>query len=416
MKYFRKALTIGVVLAACMSASAQEQELPVGVVGPFTGPTARIGQDIRNGTEMAIQDATAAGELPVVVDGTPQRLKLVWVDDESSPEKAVKAFQSAVANSDIKLLLNGWHGSVGLALIDIVDSYKMLSFGNLAAPEDIANKINEKHYTHWFKGWPAPRSMSGLYVDAVEDFIAAGKWTPSNKVAAIVVEDSDWGRTWGDAILAALQSKGWDVVSRDVVKADESEFSALLTTYRAKNASFVAFSMNSPASAAAFVKQFYNTGLKALLAADGLGWSSEWYQMTGEASDYVISMDSPRVITDQQREWSQRYHAAYGSDPAPASAGHAYDYTRMLIKGLKAAGTLDRAKLSEALLNQEYRGVWQFYAFAKTAGDHAISPYEVKAGPFMEGFSFPMVQYLGGEAKVVWPEKYRQAEFSAPGE
>jgi branched-chain amino acid transport system substrate-binding protein len=394
--------------------AAVAQSIKVGVVGPFTGPSARIGQDIQKGTQMALDDARAAGELPVLVDGKKMDIELVWINDESSPEKAVKAYRDAVTRQGIQLLLNGWHGSVGLALVDIVAADGIISFGNLAAPEDISEKITSNKYTNWFKGWPAPKEMSGLYVDAVEDFIADGKWKPSAKNAAVILEDTDWGRTWGDAIVTRLKAKGWTVVAQDVVKSDETEFNALLTKYKAAGVELTAASLNAPSAAAALVKQFRGAGMKGLLAADGLGWASNWFEMTGPASDFVISMDSPRTLTKEEVEWSARFQKAFGEPPAPAAGGHAYDYTRMLIKGLAKAGTLDEAKLSATLLDTEYKGVWQYYAFAKKAGDGAISAYEVKTGPFMKGFSFPLVQYFGGKDTVIWPKEYAKSEFRAP--
>jgi len=405
------ALMVGISPAAYAA-----DTIKIGVVGPFTGPSARIGQDIRNGTEMAIADAVAAGELPVTVDGEKRGIDLVWIDDESSPEKAVKSFRDAVSREGVELLLNGWHGSVGLALIDLTEAEGIISFGNLAAPEDISDKINENNYTHWFKGWPAPKSMSGLYVDAVEDFIGSGQWTPTAKKAAVVVEDSDWGRTWGEAIVKSMKEKGWDVVAEDVVKIDETEFNALMTKYKASGVEFTAMTLNSPASAAAFVKQFNGAGVKGLLAADGLGWASNWHEMTGDAANFVISMDSPRTITQDAKDWSARFEAAYGAAPSPASAGHAYDYTRMLIKGMTTAQTMDADKLSAALLDIEYKGIWQFYAFSKKAGENAISPYEVKVGPFMTGFSFPMVQYIGDKTTIIWPRDYAEGAFTAPAQ
>jgi branched-chain amino acid transport system substrate-binding protein len=411
-----RALLTATLLLGTAQAAYSADSIKVGVVGPFTGPSARIGQDIQNGTKMAIDDAIAAGELPVTVDGEKRGIDLVWIDDESSPEKAVKSYRDATSREGVELLLNGWHGSVGLALIDLTEADGIISFGNLAAPEDISNKINENKYTHWFKGWPAPKAMSGLYVDAVEDFIATGKWKPAGKKAAVVVEDSDWGRTWGEAIVSRLKEKGWEVVAEDVAKIDETEFNALVTKFKSAGVEFTAVTLNSPASAAAFVKQFNGAGVKGLLAADGLGWASNWHEMTGDAANFAISMDSPRTLTKEEKEWSERFEKLYGAPPSPAAGGHAYDYTRMLIKGMTTAQTMDADKLSAALLDTEYKGAWQYYAFSKKAGDGAISPYEVKVGPFMSGFSFPMVQYMGDKATVIWPAEYAEGAFTAPAQ
>lgn len=410
---WKKILAAGLLAGMATTAFAADA-IKIGVVGPFSGPSARIGQDIQNGTKMALDDARAAGILPVTINGEKRDIELVWIDDESSPEKAVKAYRDATTRQGVEMLLNGWHGSVGLALIDLTEADGILSFGNLAAPEDISDKINANSYKLWFKGWPAPKAMSGLYVDAVDDFIASGKFKPAAKKAAVLVEDSDWGRTWGEAIVARMKEKGWDVVAQDVAKIDETEFNALMTKYKALGVEFTAATLNSPASAAAFVKQFNGAGVKGILAADGLGWASNWHEMTGDAANFAISMDSPRTLTQEEKDWSARFEKLYGAAPSPAAAGHSYDYTRMLIEGLAAAQSVDANALSDKLVDLSYKGVWQQYAFAKKAGDGALSPYEVKVGPFMKGFSFPMVQYMGDQAKVIWPTEFAETEFQAP--
>src|SRR3546814_15850093 len=58
-------------------------------------------------------------------------------------------------------------------------------------------------------------------------------------------------------------------------------------------------------SASNFVKQFRDRRLPALLIGHGLTWLSEWHELTGEASDFVVTMDSPRVIAPYQQERSE---------------------------------------------------------------------------------------------------------------
>jgi branched-chain amino acid transport system substrate-binding protein len=410
--FLRSAVVVALISVFCGGAHAQA--IKVGVMGPYTGPTARVGEEIRNGTLLAIEDARAAGDLPLRIDGKDRDLELYWADEDASPEQAVKAFQDATARNNVDIMLNGWHSDDALALIDIEASANIIHFGHLGAPESVSKKIIDHGYTHWFKGWPAPGSMSGLYVTAIDDFIKAGKWKPSVKKAALVLEDTDWGRAWGDAIVKRLVETGWEVVSRDYVKLNESEFTALLTKYKSAGVTLIAASLGA-VPCQAIVKQHYNLGLGSLLIADGLGWSADWYKATGEASDNVISMDSPRAITPEQQAWVKHFEEKYGHSPALAPAGLAYDYTRMLIKGLKAAGSLEKTALAKALLDLDYSGVWEHYAFAKKAGDGAVAPYEVKVGPFGEGFSFPMVQYSGGKAVMIWPSKFAQGDFHPPG-
>jgi branched-chain amino acid transport system substrate-binding protein len=54
------------------------------------------------------------------------------------------------------------------------------------------------------------------------------------------------------------------------------------------------------------------------------------------------------------------------------------------------------------------------YRFAQEAGPNAMAPNEVMTGSFMEGFFFPMAQFMGGKANVVYPAEHATAPFQAP--
>ncbi len=404
---------VAALTAIALPASGADA-IKIGVMGPHSGPAARVGQDIQQGVTFALEDARAEGDLPVTVDGEQRDIEFVWVDSESSPEKGVRAIRRAITEQEVDLLMFGWHSSVGLAVIDVSAEYDVIHFGSLPATDGISRKIIDSGYTHYFKGWPVIGAMAEQYVVALNDWKARGLWDPEVKKAGILVEDSDWGRGWGDSIKARLTESGWEIVGEDVTKMDETAFGAIMTKYRALGATLVGFTYNNPASVFAAVKAHADAGLEGMLFAEGMGWFPDWHQGTGDAANYAVSMDSPRALTESQNTWLGRYKERFGNDASPASGGHAYDYARMLIKGLTAAGTLDRATVGDTLLNLEHSGVWQHYAFAKTAGDNAMAPYEVKTGPFMQGFSFPMVQYNNGESKVIWPEEYAEGEFLAP--
>jgi branched-chain amino acid transport system substrate-binding protein len=57
-------LVVGITLSSGTTA-LKADPIKVGVMGPYTGPSALVGQEIRNGTQLAVEDARAAGELPV---------------------------------------------------------------------------------------------------------------------------------------------------------------------------------------------------------------------------------------------------------------------------------------------------------------------------------------------------------------
>ncbi len=400
--------------------------LRIGFMAPYTGPASRTGDLHRKGVEMALEEARAAGDIPVKVDGKTLDIEPVWVDSQSSPEKAVKAVTQAI-NQGVKMMVTGWHSSVAMACMDAEAPFKIVHLGHGGESQYINFKINDNphKYRGWFKGWASPPVYAGLYGPPLKHFMDKGLWKPRNKKAAVLVEDTDYGRGWGEALAVSLRTAGFELMPYDVNAIDQTEFTPIITKYRAADVSVVAATETGGVPMYNFVKQFRSMGLRALLLAHALTWTAEWYENTGEASDYALSMDSPYPISPEQKDWMRRFRAKYGIEAGIAPSGHPYDHTRLAIKILNDVGTLDFEKLVEHIREKvKYKGVWQFYDFA-TYNDfwndfsregtlHQLSRNDVRTGDFMKGFFMPMAQMFGGKPEIVWPLNLATAEFKAP--
>lgn len=421
------AAAAGSVLSAGLPKKAHAAtKLKIGFMGPFTGPASRTGDEFKRGIEMALEDARAAGEIPVKVDGETMDIEPVWVDSESSPEKSVKAVTHAV-NRGVKMMVTGWHSSVAMACMDAEAPLKIVHIGHMGESQYVNFKINDhpEKYEGWFKGWASPPVFAGLYGPPLKYFMEKGLWKPRNKKAAVLVEDTDFGRGWGEALMVSLRTAGFDVLPFDVNKIDETEFTPIITKYKAADVSIVATTQTGGVPMYNFVKQFRSMGVKALFIPHGLTWRGEWYENTKEASDYGIAMDSARPINPEQKEWLKRFKAKYGVEAGIPAAGHPYDHTRLTIKILNEVGTLKFEKLVWHIREKvKYKGVWQLWDFStyndfwkdfsEEATLHQLSRNDVRTGDFMEGFFFPMAQFFGGTAKIIWPLKFAEAEFKAP--
>ena len=69
------------------------QVIKIGSASPLTGTEAHIGIDIRNGVQLAIEDANKAN---VQIGGKPVKFELVAEDDEANPTKATTVAQKLV--------------------------------------------------------------------------------------------------------------------------------------------------------------------------------------------------------------------------------------------------------------------------------------------------------------------------------
>lgn len=404
------------VSANLKSGLAADGPLKIGCLGPFTGPAARTGDAMKEGTMLAIEDARAANEIPVTIDGQKRDVEIVWIDDQSSPEVAVKALNSAINRDGVQMIINGWHSSVALAVMDAELPYNIVNLGSLAASQSIADKIlaEPEKYRGYFKGWPSAKAEAGIYAEPLQQFLDKGMWKPANRKAAVVAEDTDYGSSWGQSMVESLQRIGFEVVAFDKVALEQTEFAPFVLKYQAAKVSAVGMTISASAGASNLVKQIRSQGLKALVLGHGLTWFNDWAELTGQSSDYVLSMDSPIPIAPWQKDWMARFQEKYGHEANLTPSGLPYDYTRMAIQVLNQAGTLDFDALTKTIKAASYKGIWNLYKFADGPGEKATAPNEILTGSFMEGLFYPMVQLMNGQKKVVYPFEYAEAEFVPP--
>ena len=91
MSILKNTALIGLALSSLASAMAQaDQTVLIGLAGPLTGPSARIGKDLENGAKLAIDQANAKHPK---INGKAVTFKLVSEDDQSDPRTAVTVAQ-----------------------------------------------------------------------------------------------------------------------------------------------------------------------------------------------------------------------------------------------------------------------------------------------------------------------------------
>ncbi|KST70900.1 hypothetical protein WS76_19985 [Burkholderia humptydooensis] len=69
------------------------QTVLIGLAAPLTGPSARIGKDLQNGAQLALDDANSRHP---TLGGKPVVYRLVAADDQSDPRAAVTVAQQIV--------------------------------------------------------------------------------------------------------------------------------------------------------------------------------------------------------------------------------------------------------------------------------------------------------------------------------
>ena len=410
-------LVVFLIIPLAASTALAEKVLKVGIMGPMTGPTAKVGEEFRNATEMAMEKiGYRIGDY---------KIEIVWVDSQSDPAKATNAYSEAVERGGIQAGIMNWHSSVAVAVMEVTAQYKIPHFGGMGA----ASTVNEKwvqdpqKYNYWAgKGWPFPAKLIVGYIDVLEDAIDRGAWKPEKKLVAVACEETDWGRDIGQGFVEQFKAKGWVVVSEDYYPIAQTDFYPLMGKFKDAGVSAVAVSCTAPTAASAFVKQAREVGVskKAMIVFDGLGWVGEWYKLTGRASDGVIDM-IPQLATPAAKAWAEAFKKKAGFKPSPSSGGLTYDLVNVWIKtaqrALEKHGKLDSESIHEVQVSELQTGKLTY-----TAADGAIiMPRfrylpETNPDPVVgrDDFYFPVIQYKGGKGLIVYPPDWKEADLVLP--
>jgi len=411
--------------ASSISGVALGPPIKLALIPPLTGPAAETGKELQDAIMYTYNQLKASGQIPVKVDGQYRDIQFIWLDSKSDPEEAVKAYTDAIVTQNVDILGWNWHSSVALALYTISTKYGKIHFADVGETQtlSLARAQDPNASRYWFKAWASPPCYASLFAPALSDITSAAGYTPASKTAAILIEDTDYGRAIDAALTTALTNTGWTIAYHDVfsLSPPESDFTPFISKYMANNVGLVYQVSTGLPTFVAFFKQLHDAGYTGLKASFGIGFfsPSQWYPTLGSASDGIISMDSNAVSTPAELQFVQNFNQSLGYVPSAVVAGYwAHDLFSMLIAGLNQAGTMNVETLRSTLLGMDYQGTFMRIRFttnplpANSTLGCSLGPMEVIASPTY--FHFPLQQWFNGTAHVVWPSNEANAKWVPP--
>jgi branched-chain amino acid transport system substrate-binding protein len=415
-------LVLSLALGACKPATEAPTEEPeepmqeatesfkLGVLGPFSGPSARTGDEFKQSATMALESAN--------YQVGPYKIEPVWIDSQSDPAKAAQAYEQAIVQDGIQAGVLNWHSSVAVSVMEITAKHQIPHVFGFGATEVVNETFasDPEYYGYWaFKGWPSPSKLSISYVQALEDAIATGKWSPAEKTVAIYGEDTDWGRSFGSAIKGQLEDAGWTVVAEEYFAIDQTEFYPLLNKFKDLNPTLIAGTSTALPVVSNFIKQVDEVGLESLVIMDGLGWFGEWYESIGDASNYVLDQ-IPGWATAEGQAFASEFEAQAGFPPSPSAGGLSYDGANFFIAIAEATideyGELTSETIYKFIQEKLWTGEWA-YTDGIVMSNYSTTANDVPDPVVGQGYYiFPVLQYTDGEGNVIYPPEWAVQEFT----
>jgi branched-chain amino acid transport system substrate-binding protein len=238
-----KTLIAAGALLACLSAPAlaQQKSVKIGFVSTFSGPTAVIGNDMRNSFDLALDHlGRKMGGLPVEV---------IYEDDQQKPEVGKQKTDKLIESDHVDFIAGYiWSNVLLASLKPAIDSKTIMISAN-AGPSQIAGELCSPYFfsTSW-QNDQTPAAV-GLYMNQ-----------KGVKNAYLVGPNYAAGKDMLTGVKATFKGK---IVGEEYTRwPDQFDFSAELSKVRAAKPDAV-FVFYPGAAGVQFLNQYAQAGLKS---------------------------------------------------------------------------------------------------------------------------------------------------------
>jgi branched-chain amino acid transport system substrate-binding protein len=355
---------------AARPSTAATAVVKIGFIGMLAGKYQNYGVDAKNGAQLAIDKANAAGG--VTFSGTTYTFKLDSQDDNADATQGVQAAQKLV-DDGVVAVIGGIFSTATIAESKI--------FSDNGITQISPSATNPKYTAQGFK------TAFRVIGNDVAQGKADGDFTVKTlgcKNIAIIDDKSTYGQGIADQVNGEVPVAGGTVVDREHVDQTASDFTAQLTTIKGKHPDAIFYGGYS-AQAGPLTQQAHKLGLNIpIVMGDGCQ-DSDYTKLAGtDANNNFASNGGPdHSLMSGFAAFNTEYKAKFGQDVFQY-APQAYDAANIIINAVKTAGGTKSAILGAIAATKDFAGLAQTYTFTST-GDIANSIftiYKVESGNF----------------------------------
>ena len=317
----RGVLKSGAALAAATAiptgfAIAQVKPLKIGLMLPYSGTFAQLGENITTAIEMFL--AEKGGKL------AGRDVQITKLDDESKPENGQQNAERLVKRDGVDVLIGTVHSGVQMAIHKVVAESGTLCIVPNAGANDVTRKFCAKNvFRTSFTNWQPAYGMG----------LALGK--RGVKKAAWITWDYAAGAESGEGFKQGLEAGGGQLTQTLTLKFPETNFQPLLAQIQGLGVEAVG-AFFSGGGAVQFVKEYAAAGIKVPLCGSGfltegtLGGQGAAAEGIETALHYGDGLDTPKNTAFRTA------FKAKANREADVFAVQGYDAAQLLNAGLEA--------------------------------------------------------------------------------
>jgi len=359
----RRLLAALAISLAALPAAAQDT-IKIGLVTALSGQSARAGEAITRGLQVAIDELNAAGGV------LGRKFELLRRDDEATPAKGVIAARELVFKEKVAVLFGGLDTPVSMAIVPIMNEAKVPYMGPWAAGTAITQNGANPNFVFRVSA-----------VDEIVDkaILQYAQKTFNAKKPGLILINNPWGESNEKGLKAAMAAKG--VTPAGIEKFEGNDVDVVPQLTRLKNAGADSlFLVGNVGPSAQVVKSLDRMGWKVPIVSHWGPAGGRFTELAGPSAPNVHFVQTYSFFGNQRPVGQKVLKALMAKYPDVKGAGdvtpavgvaNAYDAMMLVALAIRNAGSTDGVKVREGFYRiASYDGLIKNYKQPFTATNH----------------------------------------------
>ncbi len=392
------------IAASVPAAEAPPKEIKIGmtlaITGHFSTEWGQPGLKYMRALESIINDR---GGIYVKEYKKKIPVKYIIYDDGSSPDKSVELYEKLATVDKVHLFLGPAASPLLIKASTVAEKYGIPMVG----VEGNSPYIYARGFK-WLVGVDSPASNWADSYYKMMNYLMKEKKIPKLSTVAIIKQDNPHTLDLGGGAERHAKAAGFKVVMVEKVPMrGMTDFSPIISKLKSKKPDIVYMATFNNVGAI-FAKQAAASGYKPFdLHIPHCTLSLPWYNLVGEkTANHISGMSTTAPFKKGDLEAWESSLKRCGFTPYQfGCAATRFLASEAITKGIEKAGTLDRAKVMEALRNLKYDTLYGELSFSK---DMKMGRLNVTG---MGNKPPYMAQWQNGKIKILWPLDVANGEF-----
>lgn len=320
-----------------------DNEIVVGSIQDLSGPVAMLGEHFRQGMQMRIDEANAAGGV------SGRKIRLIVEDSGWDTKKGVLAARKLLDKDDVFALINTLGSSIAVATIPLALEKNVPSLFP-AAPVPVTYEPIS----------PYKFSVDMPYELQVPIGVRYLVKTGNYKNIGVIYQDDDFGKDVIKGLTAITRELGKPICEQSSFRRGATDFSSQVSRVKSAGCDLIVIG-GSTRETIGIMSEARKQDWKPGFLVTASAYSAQLHQLGGAGVDGLyatVSFPHPYAdgATPQLTAWIKSYKDRFNADPSPFST-MGYLKADLFVRATEKVGkNLTAASLSKVLDTFTYTG------------------------------------------------------------